>query len=183
MNTCIIFKIEFFCFSQSFLLFFSKVAKNLTSRAFSWRKHAKSMRNSCLNLGFVRILARWLWHMSSSSGFQLVVILWVRVVPQCVQGLGVMTPHHSDAWPECDNRLRSDALLRSLTMFAPRLVLYNHKLCPVNLGHISEVFFEISIMQDVLRSDLRILLCRDLLPWSQLEPWGPSKTHAHAEIL
>ena len=90
----------------------------------------------------MKILARQLWHfMSSPSKTGLVAILFVCVAPSHIQGLGVMTPHHSDVRPGCSNRLHSYALLRSWTMFAPRLVLNNHRLCPVNLGHIFVAVF------------------------------------------
>ena len=121
---------------------FSKFLKNLTSCGFSLQKHAKSIQNSCLNLWFVRILARWLWHcMSSSLGTRLVVILWICVAPPCIQRLGAITPCHSDMRPGCSNRLCSYALVRSWTMFVPRLVLCDYGLCPVNLGNNSVVVF------------------------------------------
>ena len=79
--------------------------------------------------------------MSTSLGDQLVVILWVRVAPPCVQGLQDTTPCLSDAQPGCGNRLHSYALLQSWAMFTPRLVLYNHGLCPVSLGPTFVVVF------------------------------------------
>ena len=68
------------------------------------------MRNSRSNLGFVRILACRLDIIClRHCGTRLVVVLWVRVAPPCFQGLGVLTPRHSDARPECGNSSRSYA--------------------------------------------------------------------------
>ena len=107
-----------------------KILKNLTSCAFSWKtckKYAEFLFESGIRENFGMLT----WHcVSTSWGTRLVVVLWVRVAPPCVQGLGVLTPRHSDARPGCGNRLRSYALLRTRTMFAPRLVLFCSRAMP-----------------------------------------------------
>jgi hypothetical protein len=72
----------------------------------------------------------------SISGAQHVVDLWVHLAPPYVLGLGDVTPRRSDVRPGCDNILRSYAHMRRRTMFSPRLVLRDHGLSPLNLGHI-----------------------------------------------
>ena len=86
-------------------------------------------------------------------------------MPPCIQGLGVLAPRHSDARPECGNRLCSILQLRSWMWFTPRLVLFWSwaMLCesrPRFCGH----FHEIAIVQAVQWSDLCFWQCRDSLP-------------------
>jgi hypothetical protein len=89
------------------------------------------MRNSRSNLGFMRILACRLDIIClRHCGTRLVVVLWVHVAPPSVKRLGFLTPRHSDARPGCGNRLRSYALLRTRTMFVPRLVLFCSRAAP-----------------------------------------------------
>ena len=86
---------------------------------------------------------------------RLVVVLWVRVAPPRVRRLGFLTPRHSDARPGCGNRLRSYALLRTRTMFVPRLVLYCSRAAPCeSRPQICGQFHQIAIVPAVLRIGL-----------------------------
>lgn len=103
---------------------------------------------------------------------RLVVVLWVRVAPPSVQRLGFLTPRHSDARPGCGNRLRSYALLRTRTMFVPRLVLFCSRAAPCeSRPFFSGRFHEITIVQAVLQSDLCSWLYRDSLSTSLEANW------------
>ena len=140
------------------------------------------MRNSRSNLGFVRILACRLDIIClRHCGTRLVVILWVHFAPPCFQGLGVLTSRHSDARPGCGNRLRSYALLRTRTMFVPRLVLFCSRAAPCeSRPHICGRFHQIAIVPAVLRigSVNRAVLWLAPLKMANLRTRNPARTHS-----
>ena len=62
----------------------------------------KNMHKLCKVFG-LKINLQEIWEEGSgvSLGTELGVIFWVYVMPQFIQGLGVMTLHHSEAQMVC----------------------------------------------------------------------------------
>ncbi len=97
----------------------------------------------------------WLHYMGLSKlGTRPVVIIFDVHVPPCVQGLWVMTPHHSDVQPGWSKRLRSYVLSQSWMWFIPGLVNFCHGLSRAMKCHFYAVIFT------------RLQLCR--LCWNQI---------------
>ncbi len=139
---------EIFYFFLIYFDFQPRITKNSTNHAFFWRKHEKIMHNSWLNLGFVRILASWLWHcMSSPLGTWLVVFLWVCVVPpwfgdleiQLLVTLMLDRDVAIDCAPTSERRVECGSFLG--------WSFSNHGLRLANLGHILWSFSQVTIVQ------------------------------------